>query len=178
LAKVLIVLAGINYKNAGVWRTERVRIAGNRHICPNPIKIPQLMGYFFIYYEAHKNTLHPIILAANMHEKLVTIHSFINGNGRTARLLMNMILLQHGYPITIISAENNARTDYYKSLERAQISANQDNTEFVKLVALCVKKWLIIYLELLSGSISEDSKDKGYYFFKIIEKQLKLNSPK
>ncbi len=170
-----IVLAGIDYKNAGTWRTERVRIAGSRHICPNPIKIPQLMGDFFTYYEANKNTLHPVILAANMHEKLVTIHPFIDGNGRTARLLMNMILLQQGYPITIISAENNARADYYKALESAQISANQDNTEFVKLVALCVKKWLIIYLELLSGSISEDSKDKGYYFFKIIEKQLKLN---
>lgn len=168
-----IVLAGIDFKNAGNWRVDRVRIAGSQHICPNPIKIPMLMNEFFEYYEANKNTLHPVILSANMHEKLVTIHPFIDGNGRTARLLMNLILLQHGYPITIISAENKARAEYYKTLEMAQISANRDNSEFVKFVAECVKKWLFIYLEMVSGSIGEESKDKGYYFFKKIESQLK-----
>lgn len=168
-----IVLAGIDFKNAGNWRVDRVRIAGSQHICPNPIKVPMLMNEFFEYYEANKNTLHPVILSANMHEKLVTIHPFIDGNGRTARLLMNLILLQHGYPITIISAENKARAEYYRTLEMAQISANRDNGEFVKFVAECVKKWLFIYLEMVSGSIGEESKDKGYYFFKKIESQLK-----
>jgi Fic family protein len=168
-----IVLAGIDFKHAGVWRVDRVRIAGSQHICPNPIKIPMLMNEFFAYYEANKDTLHPVILSANMHEKLVTIHPFIDGNGRTARLMMNLILLQHGYPITIISSENKARAEYYRTLELAQISGNQDNSEFVNLVAQCVKKWLFIYLEMLSGSIGEESKDKGYYFFKKIESQLK-----
>jgi Fic family protein len=167
-----IVLAGIDFKNAGNWRVDRVRIAGSQHICPNPIKIPMLMNAFFDYYETHKNTQHPVILSANMHEKLVTIHPFIDGNGRTARLLMNLILLQHGYPITIISAENKARADYYKTLEMAQISALKDNSEFVKLVAECVKKWLFIYLEMLSASIGEENQEKGYYFFKKIETQL------
>jgi hypothetical protein len=111
-----------------------------------------------------------------MHEKLVTIHPFIDGNGRTARLLMNLILLQHGYPITIISSENKARENYYRTLETAQISANRDNTEFVRLVAECVKKWLFIYLEMLSGSIGEENKDKGYYFFKKIESQFEMKN--
>lgn len=168
-----IVLAGIDFKNAGCWRTDRVRILGSRHVCPNPIKIPQLMGEFFAYYEANKNTLHPVVLSANMHEKLVSIHPFIDGNGRTARLIMNLILLKHGYPITIISSENKARDEYYRTLETAQISADRDNSEFVRLVASCAKKWLFVYLEMLSGSIGEDSQDKGYYFFKKIEKQLK-----
>jgi Fic family protein len=122
-----IVLAGIDFKNAGNWRVDRVRIAGSQHICPNPIKIPMLMNELFEYYEANKNSLHPVILSANMHEKLVSIHPFIDGNGRTARLLMNLILLQHGYPITIISAENKARAEYYRTLETAQISENRDN---------------------------------------------------
>jgi Fic family protein len=168
-----IVLAGIDFKNAGVWRVDRVRILGSRHICPNPIKIPMLMKEFFDYYEANKNTQHPVILSANMHEKLVTIHPFIDGNGRTARLMMNLILLKHGYPITIISSENKARAEYYQTLEMAQISDNKDNSDFIRLVALCVKKWLFIYLETLSCSIGEENKDKGYYFFKKAEDQLK-----
>jgi Fic family protein len=167
-----IILHGIDSKNAGVWRTDRVRISGSRHICPNPIKIPKLMDELFEYYEANKNCLHPVILSANMHEKLVTIHPFIDGNGRTARLIMNMILLKHGYPITVISSENQARADYYRTLETAQISTTGDNSEFVLLVANCVKKWLFIYLELLSGSIGEENKGKGYHFFKQIENQL------
>ncbi|MDD5272376.1 MAG: Fic family protein [Methylovulum sp.] len=168
-----IVLMGIDFKNAGFWRTDRVRILGSRHVCPNPIKIPQLMGEFFAYYAANKNTLHPVILSANMHEQLVTIHPFIDGNGRTARLIMNLILLKHGYPITIISSETQARDAYYQTLEKAQISADRDNSDFIRLVALCVKKWLLVYLDMLSGSIGEESQDKGYYFFKRIEGQLR-----
>jgi hypothetical protein len=85
-----------------------------------------------------------------------------------------MILLRHGYPITIISSENKARDDYYKTLEMPQTSADKDNSEFIKLVQRCVKQWLFIDLEQLSGSISDDSKDEGYYFFKKIEGQLKI----
>lgn len=169
-----IVLVGIDFKNAGNWRTDRVRIVGSSHICPNPVKVPTLMAEYFEYYEANKNKLHPVILSAAMHEKLVTIHPFIDGNGRTARLIMNMILLSHGYPITIISSENKARDEYYKTLEMAQTSADKDNSEFIRLVQRCVKKWLFVYLEMLSGSIGDDSKDKGYYFFKKIESQLKI----
>lgn len=169
-----IILHGIDSKNAGVWRTDRVRISGSRHICPNPVKIPKLMDELFEYYEANKDRLHPVILSATMHEKLVTIHPFIDGNGRTARLLMNMILLKHGYPITVISSENQARADYYRTLETAQISQNGDNTEFVLLVANCVKKWLFIYLDMLSGSIGEESKEKGYYFFKSVKNIINM----
>jgi hypothetical protein len=84
--------------------------------------------------------------------------------------------LQHGYPITIISAENKARADYYKTLEMAQISANKDNSAFVLFVAQCVKRWLFIYLEMLSASIGEENKEKGYYFFKKIAAQLLIKT--
>ncbi|WP_198328256.1 Fic family protein [Methylovulum psychrotolerans] len=163
-----LILAGIDFKNAGYWRTDRVRILGSRHVCPNPVKIPALMQDFFSFYQAHKNTLHPVLLAAEMHERLVTIHPFIDGNGRTARLVMNLILLKHGYPITIISSENHARHAYYKTLETAQLSDPKDNNAFVRLVAGYVKHWLLVYLDMLSGSIGEASHDKGYYFFKRI----------
>ena len=57
--------------------------------------------------------MHPVELAAEMHERLVTIHPFIDGNGRTSRLVMNLILMQHGFPITNISGDKKNRYAYY-----------------------------------------------------------------
>lgn len=71
-------------------------ITGTRYIPPNPLKIPQLIKEYFEYFEKNKEILHPVILAADMSEKLVTIHPFIDGNGRTSRLIMNLLLLQGG----------------------------------------------------------------------------------
>ena len=164
-----LILQGIDRSNAGVYRRDRVRISGSRHICPNPIKIPELMTGYFDFYEKNKNSMHPVELSANMHEKLVTIHPFIDGNGRTARLVMNLILLQNGYPITIINADNKRRTEYYTTLEIAQTSSTKDNTEFQMLVGNYVKDWMFKYLNMLAPSINQESQEKGYYFFKKIE---------
>ena len=76
--------------------------------------------------------MHPVILASEMHERLVTIHPFIDGNGRTARLVMNLILLQAGYPITNISSENTNKLKYYEALEIAQ--TNHDKNEFIEFI--------------------------------------------
>lgn len=164
-----IVLSGIDRQNAGNYRSVRVRLVGSRHVCPNPIKIPSLMQEYFEYYENNKDSLHPVELASNMHEKLVSIHPFIDGNGRTARLVMNLILLRNGYPITVINSENNKRQDYYHALEKSQIE--QDNLPFQLLISDYVKQWLFNYLEMFAGNINED--DKGYYFFKKTEPYLK-----
>lgn len=164
-----LILQGIDRSNAGVYRRDRVRISGSRHICPNPIKIPELMTGYFDFYEKNKNSMHPVELSANMHEKLVTIHPFIDGNGRTARLVMNLILLQNGYPITIINSDNKRRIEYYTTLEIAQTSSTKDNTEFQMLVGNYVKDWMFKYLNMLAPSINQESQEKGYYFFKKIE---------
>lgn len=164
-----IVLAGIERENAGCYRSVRVRISGSRHICPNPLKVPYLMQEYFAYYEQNKDTLHPVELASNMHEKLVSIHPFIDGNGRTARLVMNLILLRNGYPVTVINSENSKRQEYYNALEKSQVE--QDNTPFKLLIANYVKLWIFNYLEMFAGNINED--EKGYYFFKKIEPYLK-----
>jgi len=168
-----MILQGIDNQNAGFYRQDRVRISGSRHICPNPIKVPVLMDEYFEWYENNKNIMHPVQLAAEMHEKLVTIHPFIDGNGRTARLVMNLILLNSAYPITVITSERENRSEYYSCLEQAQISASRDNSEFQKLIAGYVKKCLFKYLNLVSQSISKDSKNKGFYFFKTLEPFLK-----
>jgi len=79
------------------------------------------MGDYFKYYHESHKILHPVILASEMHERLVSIHPFIDGNGRTARLVMNLILLQHGYPIAILKGDSDKRLAYYEALEAMQI---------------------------------------------------------
>lgn len=89
-----LVLRGIDKENAGRYRQLNVRISGSSHLPPAHFIVPEKMDQYFSFYQNNKNVLHPIVLAADMHEKLVTIHPFIDGNGRTSRLVMNLILLQ------------------------------------------------------------------------------------
>ncbi|WP_260426560.1 Fic family protein [Conchiformibius steedae] len=113
--------------------------------------------------------MHPVELAAEMHERLVTIHPFIDGNGRTARLVMNLILLRNGYPITILDSENDKRLAYYDSLELAQTGKDSNKIQFKLFIANNVKHWLFVYLNLLAPNGNPDVQHKGYYFFKRIE---------
>ncbi|HRN45767.1 MAG TPA: Fic family protein, partial [Flavobacterium sp.] len=92
-----LILRGIHPEDAGHYRKVQVMIQGSSHKPPQPFLVTKEMEDYFIWYETNKLSLHPIVLAAEMHERLVTIHPFIDGNGRTSRLVMNLILLQHGY---------------------------------------------------------------------------------
>lgn len=112
-----LILRGIDSANAGRYRVDRVRVAHSPTIFPNPAKVPELMEEFMKWLQS-PSTDHPIKLAADTHFKLVNIHPFIDGNGRTARLLMNLILLQHGFPLFTIKFEN--RQQYIDSLEEAR----------------------------------------------------------
>ena len=95
------------------------------------------------------NTDHPVKKAALAHLKFVTIHPFVDGNGRTARLLMNLILLQHGYPLTVI--KNEDRATYIKALEKAQKTGN--TTDFEQFVCVAVDRSLDLWLEAASKTI-------------------------
>lgn len=127
-----LILKGIDNKNAGVYRSLPVRISGSEHIPPDPFLIDQLMEEYFLFYEMQKDVLHPIILAAEMHERLVSIHPFIDGNGRTARLVMNLILMQHGYPLVNLKGDPNKKLAYFKALESVQV--NHENEDFHRLI--------------------------------------------
>ena len=105
-----LILRGINKNNAGKYRSVNVMISGSLHRPPEPFMVGKLMDDYFMFYELNKKTMHPVLLSAEMHERLVTIHPFIDGNGRTSRLVMNLILLQHGFPITNISGDK--KTDW------------------------------------------------------------------
>lgn len=118
-----LILKGIDRENAGVYRAIGVRISGSTHLPPEPYLLNPLMEEVFVYYKENKSILHPVILAAEMHERIVRIHPFIDGNGRTCRLIMNLILMQHGYPIANIKGELENRLRYYNALE----TASEDN---------------------------------------------------
>jgi fido (protein-threonine AMPylation protein)/transcriptional regulator with XRE-family HTH domain len=143
----LLILRGIDEKNAGKYREIEVRISGSKHIPPEFFKLPEMMEKYFEYYELNNKKLHPVILAADMHQKLVDIHPFVDGNGRTARLVMNLILLQNGYSIANISGDLKNRIEYYKALEKSQME--NDNTMFRMLIANEGRKSLMDYTKLM-----------------------------
>ena len=145
-----IILKGIDDDNAGHYRSVPVRIAGSMVTLPNPIKVPDLMKTFAEFLQ-NSHDLHPIELAAEAHYRLVTIHPFVDGNGRTARLLMNIILMMSGYPMAIIRKSD--RLNYISSLEKAQLGGSKD--DYLKLIARAVDRSLNIYLKAVNGDNTE-----------------------
>ena len=139
-----LILKEIDNENAGRYRKENVTIKGATHIPPDFVKVPELMEKLILNYETW-NKYHPIIQAALLHGELVKIHPFIDGNGRTSRLIMNLDLMNHGYNPVIIKKEN--RLDYYEVLDKAHIT--EDYTDFVKLVTKLEIEMLKKYLKLL-----------------------------
>ena len=127
-----LVLRSIDRDNAGKYRSVPVSISGSRHIPPQPWQVPKLMEECFEFYSNNNSTMHPVLLAAEMHERVVTIHPFIDGTGRTSRLVMNLILLQHGYPIANIPGDTDSRLAYYSALEQANAG---DKMSFHRLIA-------------------------------------------
>jgi Fic family protein len=142
-----LVLRGIDPENAGVYRRIQVRISGSDHLPPEPYLVPKLMEELFLWFEQNSAQLHPVVLAAEMHERLVSIHPFIDGNGRTSRLLMNLILLQHGYVIANIRGDKNARLKYYDALESSR--KDPAKVQFISLIAETELQGLRQYISYL-----------------------------
>ena len=142
-----LILRGIHPEDAGRYRKVQVMIQGSSHMPPQPFLVTKEMEDFFIWFETNKNSLHPILLAAEMHERLVTIHPFIDGNGRTSRLVMNLILLQHGYIIANIKGDYESRMQYYQALETAQTKNNKE--DFLLFIAQMEKESLERYLSII-----------------------------
>lgn len=139
-----LVLKDIDNENAGRYRRENVTIKGATHTPPDYLKVPELMKKLVLNYE-NWNDFHPIIQAALLHGELVKIHPFVDGNGRTARLLMNLNLMNYGFNPVIIKKED--RLEYYEALDKAHTTG--DYTDFVKLIVKLEIETLKKYLELL-----------------------------
>lgn len=137
-----VILAKIDDTNAGRYRAVSVRIAGSTVILPNAMKIPDLMSGF-IRWLNQSNPDHAVKIAADAHYKLASIHPFVDGNGRTARLLMNLLLMQEGYPPALIRKEDRRR--YINSIEQRQLGGSLQ--DYYEVIFEAVERSLDIYLE-------------------------------
>lgn len=164
------IFEAIDDTNAGYYRSIPVRISGSPVILPNPQKVPDLMSDFIVWL--HTSTQPPIELAALAHYKFVTIHPFVDGNGRTARLLMNLVLMIYGYPPAIIRPED--RLEYIKSLENAQMGGSLD--KYFALIARAVERSLDIYLKAVKGEDASQS-ENATELMKIGQLATRTNTP-
>jgi Fic family protein len=136
----------IDAKQAGKYRKRRVIITGTDFIPPAPDRIPVLMESFIAGLPEARVKHHPVEFAAIIHKELVTIHPFIDGNGRAARLLMNLALLQAGYPLAIIPPV--LRRDYLDTLNKTHMGSAEPFINFITGVCYESAKE---YLRLLEG---------------------------
>ena len=148
-----LVLKGIDNNNAGAYRTQNVGVVksdGKIHSFTQPLKIEEEMDKFIEWL--HFQTIEePILLAALVHLKFVSIHPFIDGNERTARLLMNLVLLQNNYSQAIIKVSN--RVEYIQAVEKYQQSSNNHYSDFYKVVLQSVNESLDLYSKIVVDDI-------------------------
>ena len=154
-----IILSRITKEDAGFYRRVPVRISGSAVVLPNPKKVQDLMDEFFLWLKK-ETKLHAVELAAEAHYRFATIHPFIDGNGRTGRLLMNMILMMKGFPLAII--RKNDRLAYIKSLEKPQLVNGEGDSknDYFKLITAAVDRSLNIYLKAIEGKDQEPENEK------------------
>lgn len=145
------ILKGIDDPNAGHYRSIPVRISGSSTILPSPRKVPDLMERLFSWLKEASLCLHPVELAGEAHYRLATVHPFVDGNGRTARLLMNLLLMMEGFPPAIIRKRD--RLAYLNSLEKAQSGGSLD--DYFQIIAEAVDRSLDIYLDAISEISTE-----------------------
>jgi len=129
-----LILKNIDDDNAGRYRQRNILISGATTSPPDYTSLNDKMAQFVNWYNSEAGQLHPIERAAKMHADFVSIHPFIDGNGRTSRLLMNLELMKAGYPPCVIKVEN--RLAYYDALD--QWVAHGKTEPFIQLVAAAV----------------------------------------
>lgn len=144
-----LILKGINDQWPGRYRQVPVRISGSEVVLPDYIKVPSFMKDFMRWLGSIQGE-HPVKIAADAHYKLVSIHPWIDGNGRTSRLLMDLILIQHGYPPAIIRKEERRR--YLSSIEEAQLGGSLE--KFYDLIIEAEDRTLDIYLSAATNKIA------------------------
>ena len=132
----------IDEGNAGTYREIKALITGSKYPLPIPADIPELMCRLISNLEIMKEQKHPVEFTAIAHKEFVFIHPFVDGNGRVARLLMNLLLLQQGYNIALIPPV--MRPEYIRSLEKA----HENDADFIEFIASMVKETQKEYLRL------------------------------
>lgn len=145
IVKELHAIVTENIIVGGIYRREEVRISGAGFTPPAGNEMYVQIKSFYEDLAVKEMTLNPIELAAWAHAEFVRIHPYIDGNGRTSRLIMNYQLLRYGYLPVSVAKEN--RLDYYNALE--QYAVNGDLTSFADFVGNLEESQLDEYLKLI-----------------------------
>ncbi|WP_240421520.1 Fic family protein [Paenibacillus periandrae] len=140
-----LILKSIDDEHAGVYRKENVIISGATHIPPDFVQVQDQMEQLINVYGEWQTSKHALERSALLHVEFVKIHPFIDGNGRTARLLLNFELMKNGYPPIVIEKED--RAEYYAALDLAHTTG--DNEPFLSLVARTLGRTFDLYLKLV-----------------------------
>lgn len=142
-----LIIQDVDKEIAGKYRNVDVFIAGADHTPPSSIEVPILMRDLVLWAKKNYKKMNIVEFSAILHHKFVNIHPFLDGNGRTGRLLMNIFLMNYGFPIAII--QKNDRQKYYRALAMAD---NGNYKSLVLFVAQAVLRSLNIYLDVLTPS--------------------------
>ena len=132
----------IQEEQAGIYRKSRIVVTGSVHKFPSPEEVPTLMKEFVEQAPRWREMYHPVEYAARLHQRLVAIHPFVDGNGRVARLLMNLALIQSGHLVTVIPPV--LRSEYIETLE----TSHRHMTPFILLICRCQIEAQKEYLQL------------------------------
>lgn len=144
-----LLLDKIDDENSGRYRTVQLCIAGSTHEPAPSWNIPGLMDKWVHLIQDHEGDKNPVAQSALAHHRLMAIHPFLDGNGRTARLVMNLILMRAGYPPAIINHVN--RRQYYQGLCQAD---RGNPIPLMNLVGRAVERSLTLFLEALTPQTS------------------------
>lgn len=168
-----IILNKIDDTNKGSYRNVAVRLKGSETILPNPLKVPELMEEFIKWLQSD-NVDRPVKIAIDAHFKLVSIHPFMDGNGRTARLLMNLLLMQADFPPAIVRKED--RSIYINSLEKGQ--TKNDLTDYYTVMLEAIDRSLDIYLEAIEPErtdVTQPNPQQRFYTTEEVAKLLQVD---
>lgn len=178
-----LILKNIDDDYAGRIRNGVVRITGANFTPPSPGRVSRLLDDLVMYVNSNPDSLMAPVLATIFHHQFVYIHPFFDGNGRTARLAMNLILMKAGYPPCIIL--KNDRKKYYAALNQA------NNNKYEKLTLMVlqgIERSLNIYLnvlpdhhgeyESLSSIVEDPAVPYGLEYVSLLARRGKINAHK
>ena len=178
-----LILNLIEEDFAGRIRNGGVRITGANFIPPNANKVSDLLDELIDFVNTNPLDLNDIELATIFHHKLVWIHPFFDGNGRTVRLVMNLILMRKGFPPAIIL--NTDRKKYYEALNLAN---NGNYQKLMLLMCQALERTLNIYLSSLpdndydfqeiSSIVNEPGSFYGQEYISLLARQGKIDAHK
>ncbi len=178
-----LVLNKIEKDFAGRYRNAGVRITGANFLPPNALKVSDYMEALMQWVNTETSSIHPVVVATLFHHRFVWIHPFFDGNGRTVRLLFNLLLMKEGFPPAIIL--KNDRKKYYDALNKAN---NGDYSKLLLLVIQALERTLNIYLSNIDTSfdsyqpinnlVQEDEVNYGQEYISLLARRGRIDAYK